>query len=101
MAYDLSKVMKIVDRNSDRVVIKVNADDPLTTAMYPFIPGNTAYITVTLGDNHVLTVVKKDNSTFSFHWGLGGHTLISESLEQLRKEVVKFLKIEGIYLNYS
>lgn len=98
MAYDLSKVMEIVDRNSDRVVIKVNADDPLTIAMYPFIPGNTAYITVTLGEKHVLTVIKKDNSTFSFHWGIGGYTLISESLEQLRKEVVKFLKIEGIDL---
>lgn len=98
MAYDLSKVMKIMDRNSDRVVIKVNSDDPLTTAMYPFIPGNTAYISVTLGENHVLTVIKKDNSTFSFHWGIGGYTLISESLEQLRREVVKFLKIEGIDL---
>lgn len=101
MAYDLSKVMKIMDRNSDRVVIKVSSDDPLTTAMYPFIPGNTAYITVTLGDNHVLTIVKKDNSTFSFNWGLGGHTLISEGLEQLRKEVVNFLKGKGVYLSYS
>ncbi len=98
MAYDLSKVMKIVDRNSDRVVIEVKSDDPLTTAMYPFIPGNTAYITVTLGENHVLTVVKKDNSTFSFHWGIGGYTLISESLEQLRKEVVNFLERNWVRL---
>lgn len=98
MAYDLSKVMKIVDRNSDRVVIEVKSDDPLTTAMYPFIPGNTAYITVTLGDNHVLTVVKKNNSTFSFHWGIDGYTLVSESLEQLRREVVKFLECKGIRL---
>lgn len=98
MAYDLSKVMKIVDRNSDRVVIKVSSDDPLTTAMYPFIPGNTAYITVTLGENHVLTVIKKDNSTFSFHWGIGGYTLISESLEQLRKEVVNFLERNWVRL---
>lgn len=98
MAYDLSKVMKIVDRNSDRVVIEVSSDDPLTTAMYPFIPGNTAYITVTLGENHVLTVIKKDNSTFSFYWGIGGYTLISESLEQLRKEVVNFLERNGIIL---
>ena len=101
MAYDLSKVMKIVDRNSDRVVIEVKSDDPLTTAMYPFIPGNTAYITVTLGDNHVLTVVKKDNSTFSFNWGIGGCTLISENLSQLRREVVTFLKVKGIDLRYS
>ena len=97
----LKKIFEIVSNNSEQVVLKVNADDPLTVAMNPYVSGNYAYITVTKGTEHILTVTKKDGSTFSFHWGDSGYTLISENLERLRKEVIKFIEHEGILLGWN
>lgn len=50
------------------------------------------YINLTRGENHVLTVIKKDGTTFSFHWGVSGHTLISGNLEKLKSSVINFVK---------
>ena len=97
----LKKIFEIVSNNSTQVVLKVNADDPLTVAMNPYVSGEYAYITVTKGEKHVLTITKKDGSTFSFHWGGGSSTLISENLERLKKNVVKFIEDNSILLGWN
>ena len=93
-------VFELVENTPKQVVIKVNADDPLTVARHPYVSGDYAYITVTKGDKHVMTIIKKDSKTFSFHWGSGGYTLISENLERLRTEVCKFIRKNYIMLEW-
>lgn len=88
----MDKVFELCHRDSEKVVLKVNADDPLVVAMHPYISSDMAYITVTRGNEHVLTVVKKDGTTFSFTWGESGHTLISKNLETLKKKVISFIE---------
>ena len=96
MEQNLDKVFQIEEESDDQVIVKViNNDNPLTIAKYPFIDGNMAYITVTRGNDHVLTVVNKNGKTFSFHWGDGGYTLISEGLERLKRAVVQFIEREN------
>lgn len=88
----MNNIFELVQRTNEQVVIKVNADDNLVVAMHPYISGDYDYITVTRGKNHILTIIKKDGSTCSFSWGHRGHTLISDGLERLKKEVVKFIE---------
>lgn len=97
----MNEVFEVEVNECDKVVLKVNADDALTIAMNPFVSSDMAYITVTKGKNHILTVVKKDGTTYSFHWGHNGYTLISDSLEELRKNVVKYIKSQNILLDYD
>lgn len=96
MNNSLDKIFSIQDVSTDKVIIKVHADTPLTVAEYPFVASNYEYITVTRKGgkygSYILTVVKDDGKTFDFCWGYNGHTLISESLEMLKKAVVKFIK---------
>ena len=92
------EVFEVFDVTRELVVLKVNANDSLTVAMHPYVQSNYDYITVTRGSDHVLTVVKKDGTTFDFHWGYSGYTLISEGLEVLRRKVVEFIKRNHINL---
>jgi hypothetical protein len=101
MSYNLNEIFKLVDANEDRVVIEVLADSPLKVAMFPFVSSEYNYITVTRGRNHVLTVIKKDGKTFSFSFGDGGYTLISDSLEELKKYVLKFIEDSGVLIEFN
>ena len=89
-------VLELVSVDNEKVVIKINAKDPLTVAMNPEFSSNMAYITVTRGEKHIMTVIREDGSSWSFHWGRGGHTLISESVEAMKNKVVDFIRENGI-----
>lgn len=89
----MKEVFEVASNTDDLVVLKVNADDPLVVAMNPYVSSDMAYISVTKGGNHVLTVIKKDGTHGTcFHWGDGGYTLISDGLEILKKNVIKFIE---------
>ena len=96
----MSEVLKVIHNDRGQVVLEVNANDPLTVAMHPYVQSNWKYITVGKGRKHVLTVVRTDGTSFSFHWGEGGYTLISEGLEQLRKKVVETITDNYIWLDW-
>lgn len=89
-----NKVFELVENNDEMVVLKVNTEDNLTVALNPYISGDMDYISVTKGENHILKVIRKDGTTFSFHWGHSGYTLISNELELLQKKVVEFIERE-------
>ena len=98
---NLSDIFEIEEYDYNRVILKVKADTPLKVAKYPFVSGEWEYITVTRGKDHILTVIKKDGTTFDFHWGYSGYTLISENLELLKANVVHFIENENaILLDY-
>ena len=99
--YNLEEIFELEMVDYDKVVIKVNADTPLKVAMFPFVSGNDAYITVTRGRNHILTVINKNGNTCSFHWGDSGYTLISDELEELKHQVLRFIDSCGILLEYK
>ena len=89
---------EIVERNSDKIILKVLAKDSLTVAKHPYVSAEWDYITVTRGKEHVLTVIKNDGSTFNFHWGESGYTLISEGLKKLKLAVIDYLEKENYIL---
>ena len=94
---NLTKIFKIVEKETDQVVIEVKSDDLLLCAKYPFIDGEYKYITVTRTKkcercyDYILTVLKSNGTSFKFDWGYSGFTLISKSSETLKENVMKFI----------
>lgn len=96
-----SSVFQLVNVDTTQVVLKVVAEDNLTIAIHPYISGEYDYITVTRGEDHILTIVYKDGHTFAFNWGASGRTLISDALERLQYEVCCFIEEKGILLDLN
>lgn len=96
----MNNIFELVSNNNTQVVIKVNAKDPFTVAMNPYVSGDMEYITVTKGYDHVMTVIKSDCSKWSIDWGSRGHTLIGPSTERLKMEVLKFINELNISIEY-
>jgi len=92
----MENVLELQEVTSEQVIIKVNANDPLTVAKNPWVSSDEAYYTITRGREHIFTVIKKDGKTWSFHWGYSGYTLIAESVEQKKSKVLQFIRNNGI-----
>ena len=90
----MSNVFELQEANNELVVLKVNADDPLTVAMNPYLSSDMAYISITRGKEHVFTVIRKDGTTWNFHWGDSGYTLIGDGTKFLKRKVVDFIENE-------
>ena len=101
MSYNLNEIFKFVSADEDKVIIEVIADSPLKVAMFPFVSSEYNYITVTRGRNHTLTVIYKNGKTFSFNFGDSGYTLISDSLKELKKHVLKFISDNGVLIEWN
>lgn len=89
----------VKDVSSTQVIFEVKDLTLEDIAFNPIFSNDMKYITVTRGAKHHLTVVNKDGSTFSLHWGGGSHTLISEDLKRLRDYIIKFAKDNLILLD--
>ena len=98
---DLDRIFKIQEVQDDKVIIQVNAgDDPLTVAQYPFIELRYAFITVTRGNSHIMTVIYWDGTTKSYEWSY--HHLIDNMItEMLKQAVTKYMHDNGILFEYK
>lgn len=94
-------VLELVSVDNEKVVIKINTKDPLIVAMNPEFSSNMAYITVTRGEKHIMTIIREDGTTWSFHWGCRSSTLISDSVAAMRNKVVDFIRENGIVLGLT
>lgn len=92
-------VFELVEETREQVVVKVNADDPLTVARHPYVSSDMAYITVTRGSENTYTIVKNDGRTWSFHMGKRSVEMVSENTHRLRHELDSFLLDERVFLD--
>lgn len=97
----MKDLVKLVENNEELVVLKVNELTTLQTALNPHLNNNMEFITITKGNQHVLTITYKDGDTFSFTWGTRGHTLISEGLEILRDKVTRLLIDINVFIDIN
>ena len=91
-------VFELVKETSEQIIVKVNAKDTLTVAEHPYVNAKMEYITVTRGDDNIYTIVYEGGTTWSWHSGKRGCTLVSENVNRLRKELCEFLTREHVFL---
>lgn len=90
--------LELVESTPTQAVIKVNCDTPLEVARNPHF-GQYAYITLTAQKRsysykRVMTMTRKDSTTRSFHRGEGGYTLVADSVDMMKDQVLEFLRNE-------
>lgn len=84
--YDL---VDLVENNRECVILKVKDDtDPLELIKLGYFDGNETMFRVTKGDEHTATIFKSGSKAFSWHWGLGGHTLVSDKTQKAQTIIV-------------
>lgn len=88
----------LAKNTKDMAILKVAVKTPLEIAMHPYLSSNYEYITITKGCNHILTVVKEDGTTFSFHYGFSGDTLVTEDLTMLKNKAMDALEKYGVIM---
>ena len=97
----MDKMIELVSDSEKLAVFKHLCKTPLDVALNPEFALDHAYYTITKGPSHVFTVVKLDGSTWSFEFGRGGATLISQSTSDLRKRVLAFALENSILMDLT
>lgn len=97
----MSDVLTIEEVTDEQVIVKVNAKDALTVARHPYLSSDMAYITITRGKNHIFTVIKENGTTWDFHFGESGYTLVSDGITKLKQKVLSFLDDNRIPIDYD
>lgn len=97
----MDQMLELVSDNEKLAVFKHLCKTPLDVALNPEFALCHAYYTVTKGPYHVFTIVKQDGSTWSFEFGKGGATLISQSTSNLKVRVFAFALENGILMDLT
>lgn len=94
----LSELVTIRTNNEDCVVLQVKENMRYNLIDLGCFDGNEEIIRLTKGRNHTATVFTKDNS-FSWNWGEGGYTLVSDKTSKCGKLIQECIEEDfGIYI---
>ena len=78
----LVNYVKIVENNEECVILEV-VGAPLDLIRLGCFNGNEKMFRLTKGDNHTCTVWKENGDNYSWWWGCGGHTLVSDQMQKI------------------
>lgn len=92
---------KVIHNDNTKVILEITPLNPIDVAMYPYLNSEYKYITISKGKSHMLTVVKTNGTNFHFWWGEGGHTLISQTLQELKRVVLDYLQSQYIWIEWT
>lgn len=92
----INELFTIIKNDSEIIIIELAELTPLDVAANPFLSSDWAYLTLKRGRNKILTVVKKDGTTFNMSFGENGYTLVSDSLKELQRVVINYLDDKAI-----
>jgi hypothetical protein len=94
----LSNIVEIAGNNKECVVLIIKDGRQMDLILLGCFDGNEKMIRITKGDSHTATIFK-DGSQFSWHWGRGGHTLVSDSVSKCGELIQECVEEDfGIYI---
>lgn len=94
----LKDLVDVYTNNSECVVLKVKDDVRMDLIALGF-NGDEEFIRLTKGDTNTCTIWNKKGDSYSWHWGLGGYTLVSDSMFKKRYKIVDtIVKDFGIFV---
>lgn len=77
----LKEITKLVENNAHCVILEVIGSQ-LDLIKLGYFDGDEKYLRLTKGDTITCTVIKNDGSSYSWHWGLGGYTCVSDAMSK-------------------
>ncbi len=83
----LVDLVNVVCNDNKSVILEIKKNSSLDLVKLGF-SGEEKQIRYTKGENHIITIWKNDNKSYSWEFGANGFTLISESLEEKQKLIV-------------
>lgn len=94
----MEQALKIKEVTKDMVILEVNAKDALAVARNPWLDSKDAYITVTRGKHHAMSVIDEDGHAriSSLEWGGNSHTMTDEIGNMLKKAVIAEIEANRI-----
>ncbi len=81
----LCNLVDIEDNNIECVLLKVKEDARLDLIKLGYFTGNEEYMRLTKGQDHTCTIIDKDGKSFSWYWGISGHTLVTDETSKKGK----------------
>ena len=94
----LCELVKIVENNMDCVILEVTGS-MLDLIKLGCFNGDEKLIRLTKGDSHTCTVWT-DANHYSWHWGIGGYTLVSDQMEKKGRMIQECIERDfEIYIN--
>ena len=80
----LSDIVKIAENNKECVVLEVTGE-PLDLIKIGYFDGDETMMRLTKGGNHICTVWRKNGGSYSWEWGTGGNTIVSDKMTRQGK----------------
>lgn len=88
--YDLTE---LIENNNKYVLLKIKDNvSKINLIKIDGFNGCEEIIKLTKGDNHICTILAKDNKSYSWEWGTNGFTLISNGMKLKQKTIVNCIK---------
>lgn len=77
----LVDLVEVEENNQECVILKV-VGKPMDLMKLGCFNGDESYIRLTKGGNHTCTIWTKDGKHYSWWWGIGGCTMVSEEMSK-------------------
>ena len=79
------ELVTLEEDNEHCVILKVKPNCEMDLIKLGCFDGDETMFRLTKGSSVTCTVFRKDDKPYSWHWGLGGHTLVSDSMDKKAK----------------
>lgn len=78
----LSNCVEVAVNNTECVVLKVKKGKEFDLITLGCFDGNETMFRLTKGGSHTCTVWRENDTPYSWYWGIGGHTLVSDNMNK-------------------
>jgi len=81
----LKDLVKVIEDNDACVILEVLPDQSLELIKLGCFNGDEKLFRLTKGSDHTCTVFREDNSSYSWHWGYSGYTMVTDNMDKKGK----------------
>lgn len=83
----LKDITEVAINNSECVVLKVKPGHEIDLIALGYFSGNETMFRLTKGSTVTCTVFYNNGRSFSWHWGFGGYTLVSDDTDKMGRMI--------------
>lgn len=92
MSVKLSLITEVAVNNDECVVLKVLDGHEMDLIALGCFDGNETMFRLTKGRDVTCTVFRRDSKPFSWHWGYGGYTLVTDKVDKMGRMIQRCIE---------